>query len=289
MYKLQPVKREIQILGFNSIYYFEFGKDFSHIPEKHNFWEMVYVDSGEIIAVTNGVGCTLSCGQAIFHEPGEIHAHISNNRVPNNMLVIAFSTQSKEMDFFKQKTFTLDKNAKTLLSLFVSEAKNALGDIPNNYSDKDNLCFDNVPFGSAQLLECYLTEFLIKLMRSDSAFGEKIVLNSESRMIAEYSISELVKSFMADNIYSNITLGDLCTHFMLGKSQLSKIFKENCGESPMSYYMRLKICEAKKLLRENVQVGDIAERLGYADIYSFSKAFKKVAGIPPTTYKKTII
>ena len=49
-----PISRSLRIEGFNSIYYFEFGKDFSHPPEKHDFWELVYVDSGEIIAVTNG-------------------------------------------------------------------------------------------------------------------------------------------------------------------------------------------------------------------------------------------
>ncbi len=55
----QPISRLFRIEGFNSIYYFEFGKDFSHPPEKHDFWELVYVDSGEIIAVTDGLGRTL--------------------------------------------------------------------------------------------------------------------------------------------------------------------------------------------------------------------------------------
>ena len=79
MYKLQPIKQDLNIEGFNSIYYFEFSKNFSHAPEKHDFWEMVYVDSGSINAITNGIGCTLSQGQAIFHEPMEMHAHISDN------------------------------------------------------------------------------------------------------------------------------------------------------------------------------------------------------------------
>ena len=43
MFEMQEIKHDIDILGFNSIYYFEFGKNFSHAPERHNFWEMVYI------------------------------------------------------------------------------------------------------------------------------------------------------------------------------------------------------------------------------------------------------
>jgi len=290
MFEVQKVKNEINIKGFNSIYYFEFGKNFSHTPEKHDFWEMVYVDSGEIIAITDGIGCSLKQGQVIFHEPGEIHSHISNKKVPNNMLVICFSTDSEKMNFFSKKTFALDKQSKALLSLFINEATSALGSIPNNYADKGNLNFENSLIGATQMLQCYLTEFLIKLIRSGENSSEKISSSAEGRMIAENSITELMKNYMRENVCENLTLKDICSHFMLGKSQFSKIFKENSGESPVAFYMSLKIAEAKKLLREgNMSVGEIAEKLGYSDIYVFSRAFKRIVGLSPSSYKKSVL
>ncbi|MBR6793628.1 MAG: AraC family ligand binding domain-containing protein, partial [Clostridia bacterium] len=134
-----PISRSLRIEGFNSIYYFEFGKDFSHPPEKHDFWELVYVDSGEIIAVTNGLGRPLRQGQVIFHKPGEVHAHVSNRVVSNNMLVVSFTARGKGMKFFDDRIFDLDKTAKTLLTLFINEANNALGALPGEYADKDPL------------------------------------------------------------------------------------------------------------------------------------------------------
>ncbi len=289
MFSAQPIKKEIVIDGFNSIYYFEFSKNFSHAPEKHDFWEMVYVDNGEIIAVTNGVGCSLGCGQVIFHEPMEQHAHISNNLVPNNMLVISFSTKSPAMSFFSKKTFTLDKTAKTLLSLFISEAKQALGKIPDNYNIRGDLSFADAPFGSTQLLECLFTEFLIHLIRLGDENTSAITQSTKSRAIAESSIAELMKDYMQSKIYENLTLPELCAHFMLGKSQLSKIFKENTNQSPMSYYTEIKISEAKRLLRQGMlSVSEISEKLGYLDIHSFSRAFKKAVGLSPTAYIKSI-
>lgn len=290
MFEIQKIDRKIEILGFNSIYYFEFGKDFSHAPEKHNFWEMVYVDGGSINAITNGVGCTLNQGQAIFHEPMEIHAHISNKQVPNNMVVISFSSNSEEMRFFKNKTFTLDKTCKTLLSLFLEEAKYALGNIPNDYENKDNLNFLSNAFGSTQLLECYFTEFLIHLIRNGNTFSENVISNKISRDIASNSLSELICEYLQNNIYNSITLKDVCTHFMSGKTRICKIFYESTGKSPIEYYIELKIKEAKKLIREkNYSISQISHMLGYSSIHIFSRAFKKAVGKSPSDYAKSII
>ncbi len=286
--KIHPIKRDIEIDGFSSIYYFEFGKNFSHPPEKHNSWEMVYVDSGEINAVTDGLGRTLTQGQIIFHRPMEIHAHISNKIVPNNMLVVAFSSSSPAMEFFDKKIFTLDKTAKTLLTLFMREAKTALGNIPGDYRNLDALDFSSSPEGSFQLLECYLTEFLLILRRSGNTSGIRVARTEDSREIAQSSIIELITEHLKENLYTNISLGDICTKFFMGKSQLCKVFKEHMSEGPIEYFSRLKMAEAKRLLREELPVGRISEELGYSSIHGFSRAFKKSVGVTPTEYKKRI-
>jgi len=289
MFQMKKVNQELVIDGFNSIYYFEFGKDFSHTPERHDFWEMVYVDNGKINAITNGIGCTLEQGQAIFHEPNETHAHISDSKVSNNMLVVSFTTQSEVMKYFKNKTFTLDKAGRTLLSLFVDEAKNALGNIPGDYENKNDLQFVSTIFGSSQLLHCYFTEFLIRLIRSGSTLSENVTISKKSRDIANYSLSELICEFMRNNIYSDITLKDVCSQFLLGKTQLCKIFRESIGQSPIEYYIDLKIKEAKKLIRENnYSISQISDMLRYSSIHIFSRAFKKSTGMSPSAYKKRI-
>ena len=64
-FELASVKPEFEIDGFHSLYYFEFDKTFYHTPEKHDFWEMIYVDDGCINAVVDGIGCELSKGHVI--------------------------------------------------------------------------------------------------------------------------------------------------------------------------------------------------------------------------------
>ena len=100
-----PMEKALNISSIVSIHYYEYPKNFIFSGEFHDFWELVYVDNGEIIAVTDGVSAPLTQGQVIFHEPNDLHAHISDQKVPNNMLVISFSIEGEAMDYFKKKIF----------------------------------------------------------------------------------------------------------------------------------------------------------------------------------------
>ena len=252
---------------------------------------MVYVDSGQILASTDKESCFLNQGQIIFHKPGEIHAHSSDKKAPNNMLVISFSTQSKAMEYFDGKTFEADKTVRTLLSLFISEAKTALdGSLQNDYNSKNNLDFSKAPFGSLQMLSCYFEEMLISLIRTDKNYTSKPVITPKNRVISQSSVCQLAIKFMQENVYSALTLDDICTHLMLGKSRVCNVFKTISGKSVMDYYNELKISEAKKLLRtENYSVSQISDMLGYSCIHSFSRSFKKSVGFCPTAYKNRIV
>ena len=289
-FELHSLQREIEIDGFNSIYYFEFDKNFSHLPEKHNFWELVYVDSGDITAITDGLGQTLTQGQVIFHKPNEIHAHVSNKKVPNNMLVIAFTSDSPAMAFFDKKVFTLEKTTRTILRLFTEEAARALRKIPSDYENKNPLDFSSSPAGSVQLLECYLIEFLIMLKRSNENLINKFAYSEDTRNAGRNSLLDLIIGYMKENVYTSLSLNEVCAQFLVNKTQLCDLFGNNLGESPISYFNSLKINEAKKLLRaDELSVSQIADKLGYVNIHSFSRAFKNQIGFSPSEYKKSLV
>ncbi len=289
MFSIQKISREIKIKGFNSIYSFDFGKDFSHPPERHDFWEMVYIDSGEINAVTDGIGRRLSQGEVIFHRPMELHAHVSNKVVSNSMIVISFTSDSPALNVFDKKVFKLGKSHRTLLSLFINEAKLALGKLPDEYNDKEPLDFSKAPPESLQLLECYLVEFLLTLGRSGGDSYSRVERSDDSRSLAQDSLFELVTEYLKENVYENITLENICSNFYMGKTQLCKLFSDHCDKGPIEYFLYLKISKAKKLLLEGMTVSKISDTLGYSSIHNFSRAFKRMTGLSPTEYKKKIL
>ena len=286
-FELKRIKREIEIEGFHSLYYYNFDKHFSHVPEKHDFWEMIYIDSGEIDAITDGLGETVTQGQVLFNKPNELHAHISNGKVSNNMLVISFTSHSPAMSFFDHKLFTLDKTQKTLLSLFMNEAKIALGEISGDFENKNPIDFTNAPFGSVQLLECYFIEFLLILKRSNDE-AVRVVTKTESTLeLARSAIAGLMVDYLKNNVYQNVTLKDLCQKFYMGKTQLCKIFSSYAEKGPIEYFLDLKIEESKRLLcQEKHSISKISDLLGYSSIHAFSRAFKNAVGLSPNEYRK---
>ncbi len=288
-FKFMPIMPEINITGFHSVYYFEFDKNFYHTPEKHDFWELVYVDDGCINAVVDGVGFELTKGQVIFHAPNETHSHIANLKDSSNLVVISFACFSSIMTYFTRKIFNSGKDSQKILSLFLKEVRNAIGHLPGNYHDKSPLDFSHALPGSVQLMQCYLVEFLFSLIRSDETLVQDMLQTKDSRLIAESSLVSSMKSFMEEHIADTPSLPLLCEHFSLSRTYLCRIFKEGTDTSPIDYWINLKIKEAKKLIREgNHNITQISEHLGYNSIHHFTRMFKRVTGLSPTAYKTSV-
>ena len=286
-----PVRTEIAVTGFHSIYYLEFDIDFYHPPECHDFWELVYVDYGTIDAIVDGVGCSLSTGQVIFHQPTESHAHIGNGHDAGNVVVISFSCDSPLMSFFNRKIFSLQKNSRKILSLFLAEATNALGEICRDYSDTSPLDFSHAPLGSTQLMQGYLTEFLFSLIRNSNASAvTALEATQDTRQQAENALVNSIIYYIQGNLDKAPSLSVLCSQFSVGRTYLSRIFKEATGNSPVNFWLHAKMKEAKKLIREeNLNVTQISDALGFSSIHHFTRMFKRITGLSPTAYKNTVI
>lgn len=99
-----------------------------------------------------------------------------------------------------------------------------------------------------------------------------------------------IEKYLRDNIYGNITMQDISDEFKISPSYISRLMKMYYNNSPMDYYNRLKIKEAKLLLSKNpdMLVKDIAEILGFNDQHYFSKVFKMQYGLSPVDYKSKV-
>ncbi len=288
-FQFVPVRQDIEITGFHSIYYFEFDKTFYHPSEKHDFWEMVYVDDGRINAIVDGVGMELSKGQVIFHTPLEPHSHIANHRDSSNLVVISFSCDSSLMSFFTGKIFSLEKSSQKILSLFLKESQNAMGSISGDFYNKSPLDFTHAAPGSVQLMQCYLVEFLFSLIRSDNTSVRTMEHTKTSRHIAESSLVSSIERFIEENLAATPSLPLICEHFSLSRTYLCRIFKEGTGTSPIDYWIDLKMRQARKLIREdNYNITQISELLGYTSIHHFTRMFKRFTGLSPTAYRTSV-
>ncbi len=69
----------------------------------------------------------------------------------------------------------------------------------------------------------------------------------------------------------------------LSRARFAGRFKRLLGETPIQFIMRRRIERASVLIEQSaMKLADIAESLGYADVYFFSRQFKRVKGFPPS-------
>lgn len=65
-----------------------------------------------------------------------------------------------------------------------------------------------------------------------------------------------------------------------------KNFTNAYGVSPQQYRLRKKVENAKQLLSMGYHCSEVADTLGYPDLYTFSHQFKQIAGTTPKEYRK---
>ena len=83
-----------------TIFYLEFSKDFKYDGESHDFWEMVYIDKGEMICTADKNRFVLKSGELTFHKPNEFHNLSGNKSIAPNVSIVTFETGSPEMKYF---------------------------------------------------------------------------------------------------------------------------------------------------------------------------------------------
>jgi AraC-like DNA-binding protein len=82
------------------------------------------------------------------------------------------------------------------------------------------------------------------------------------------------------------TVESLAKEAALSRSALAERFAHLVGEAPMQYLARWRMQLAATLLRtRNVSVFEAAVEVGYASEAAFSRAFKKVVGVPPAAWR----
>jgi AraC-like DNA-binding protein len=83
------------------------------------------------------------------------------------------------------------------------------------------------------------------------------------------------------------TLESLAREVGLSRSALAERFTEYVGQPPMQYLTNWRMqLAANHLMSGHDSVAEVADRVGYESEAAFSRAFKKIVGVPPGQWRK---
>ncbi|MBP1988600.1 AraC family transcriptional regulator [Paenibacillus eucommiae] len=284
--EIYRLKEDLQIQGIFTLYYMELPKHFIVNGEEHNFWELVYVDKGEVIIYN---GKKLRQGDMIFYKPNEFHIANSSNETAPNLVVITFECQSPSINFFADKVFVLNEIERGLLSNLVKEGMQAFDPpIDSPFISQPSRC-EEAPFGSEQLIKNYLEILLIQLIRRGDSRPSNARPVSFVEETKDQELTTQIIAYMNNNLSQVLSLELLCSEFVIGRTRLKTAFKAKTGLGVMEYFNMLKIEKAKLLIREGKHnFTEVAAELGYSSVHYFSRNFKKVTHMTLTEYTCSI-
>ena len=195
--------------------YEKLSEDIPFNEESHDFWEFAYVVKGDVYEVINGTKIHLCENDILFHQPNKPHSTQKANSSDVEIVFVSFVTTSKAMDLFYNYKTTLTPALKTIMDSLIEEGLRTF-----KVSSKNNLTCVSLKsdalLGGAQVYKAWLEILLVGILREQCIQNEVKVFTNK-RELADGLCSDIC-TYLADNIYENITLDKLCSKFSYSRS-----------------------------------------------------------------------
>ena len=284
-------EKVIHIESIITVFYMELPKNFRYDGERHDFWEMVYIDKGQMVCTAENNRFLLKSGEMIFHKPNEFHNLSGDNATEPNVSILTFECKSPAMKEFEGKIFRLTGPEKTALSELMAEGLSGYRLVdPANPLLQSMERLPGAPFGNSQMVQNLLESFLIKLSRNAESMPKDL---RRSYVIGGVDVPYQVKEildFLHANIYGKITVADVAQAVGKGESTVKQLFSLYRDKGIIKYYNGLKIKEARRLIREGkYNMTQISDMLCFDSPQYFSKCFKDFTNMTPSEYKGSIL
>ena len=274
-YEYQPVLPKIQILNILGYYYRIRMPGYRFKGERHQAFELTYVDTGTLYTVVDDVTYRLDEKELILYGPGQHHSQytMENQSVSYVTILFEMTNLAPDMDsswyeVLINKVFPYTKRIYAQMKALVQDSATA-----TPYRDT--------------LMHCLLTETIIRLLQSEYIQPEPAM--GLARQNYQDELFNRVVAYIESKIYETLTVADVCQAFSLSRSSLQLLFHNNVEQSPKKFISEMKLKRSCEMLRENkYTVSEIAMKLGYGSIHYFSNAFKQKYQISPSEYAKRI-
>lgn len=238
----------------------------------------------ELILVCNGIGSfriqkkkySIKKGMLLFISPGIPYSIELDGTVPAGFLTIHFSYAAVS---FNEGKWEINDKIQVPFGLPVQELTDFY--LIEEQFQKLVDCWNEKLPGYEFIARTMFQQLLIEIIQDR---------NKHSKSYGTSLKVEKIIQYMHQNINSKITLPELSKLVHMAPAYMSRTFKETTGYTIIEYFNKLKIDKSKELLIEgNKKVKEVAQELGFADEFYFSRMFKRAEGITPSEYNSRIV
>jgi len=102
------------------------------------------------------------------------------------------------------------------------------------------------------------------------------------------NINSILK-YINENLNEDLSIESLSSGFYMSRYYLMHRFKEQTGYTVHSYILQKKLIMAHSLIKKGRPINEVSAECGFGDYSSFVRAFKKMFGLSPRNYYKSLV
>ena len=114
------------------------------------------------------------------------------------------------------------------------------------------------------------------------SLASRLFAVSEKRSPGNVAIKKATEYICSNYSHSELTVSQVARECFISEVYLRKLFTEKLNTTPFNYITKVRMEHAHDFARERFPISEIAHLVGYADIYQFSRAYKKYFGHSPS-------
>lgn len=225
-------------------------------------------------------------GETVLVSPGEtmVIDFPEADENPSQCIALSFSPDFVEdsLNYINSKFMKVDENSSWRIS---SEQFYLFNSLPlasatNNLmriAMEDNMNKDI-------MADLALKELLVRLMQTQAG---KLIENDYHKLKTSSRLAFII-DYIKNNLHQKLSADELAKLAFVSKSNFFKLFKFELGISPNEYILKQRISLAKKLLKENQSIKEVAFATGFSDANHLIKTFKTFEGITPKIYQQNL-
>lgn len=246
-------------------------------PHNHSEIEMLLILRGKSQVRINGSVFEAAAGDLIFVNPLEVHSLIADRTEDYCHRCICFDI-SLISDSALIKGF---KEGRAVLPYLIPKNSEHNGSLSEKFAElysaveRDGATLNLEVCGFINLMLAYLIKN--SLMCENSGLKENTVF------------CDRVLKYISENYKEEISSKQAADALSFNQSYFCRSFKRNFGMSFSAYLNMYRISASKKLIENSGKaIADIAFECGFPNPDYFTKCFKKLMGLSPNEYKKSI-
>lgn len=252
--------------------------DFGISAHKQYCCEVSYVFSGKGVFEYNGVKREVSAGDIIITPSDGVHSIKASQ---NDAFFFAYAGFK-----FNGESGILPPN---IAEHFEIDEQIVCKDTVGIY-DYFKKCMDEFYMSeelNTPLIESYLLQIILLTLRSEE---NKIQhYGYQPRNETAGKLIYLIMKYVDLNIEKPLTVHSIAESLGYSTYHISHLFKEKTDMTLQDYIISKKTEKAKEMMtRGRFSLTEIADKLGYMSIQSFSRAFKNKVGVSPSQFVENI-